>query len=540
MLAKPDAFLSYTRFDDKKHRISEFRSELSYVVQSVSGEPFDIFQDIDDEDGIALGKKWQDVLDEMLDRARFFIPILTPSFFMSQPCRDELSKFLELEEKAGRHDLVLPIYWIGCPVLEEPHLKAQDELAQAIDERQRWDWRKFRHRSIDSAEVAEQLEALGTEIERARRSVLRVVESPKKAVGEQQAGRPLSRTKPFSQKSLPDDGEAQERAEEEKRRKAKEAAEAEARKKAEEEERKRAEEEKRRKVKEAAEAEARKKAEEEKRRKAKEAAEAALAEATGIEPAMTRKSLYLLGEEGVVRELDRAQNIWEISHDFVARQLGQIIPRLKAIWWQQAQKAATPVALVAGLVILGAGWPIYQRWENARIADDLRAQGVHVLGEKGAYDITIDHRTDAEAIDRIVAHLEKLNPVSLTINNNDQLQALPPLDGLAALTSLGIWNNPQLQALPPLKRNTKLNIVRIGGNGDGKELPELGDLNRLEVVGFYADDIEATIEALKGLPATTVIETTQRDPEAFAERLNAARAKLGLPPAKVARWGTGG
>ena len=93
-------------------------------------------------------------------------------------------------------------------------------------------------------------------------------------------------------------------------------------------------------------------------------AELALAKATGIEPAMTRKSLYLLGEEGVVRELDRAQNIWEISHDFVARQLGQIIPRLQPSWWQQAQKAATPVALVAWLVILGAGWPIYTTWQE--------------------------------------------------------------------------------------------------------------------------------------------------------------------------------
>jgi len=165
-------------------------------------------------------------------------------------------------------------------------------------------------------------------------------------------------------------------------------------------------------------------------------AETALTSATGIEQAMTRKTLCLLGEEGVVRELDRGQNIWEISHDFVACQLGQIIPRLKPSWWQQVQKTATPVALVAWLVILGAGYPIYQLWESDRIADDLRAMHVGVAGEKGAYEITIHARTNVATIDRIVAYLNKLDPARLAIWENAQLQALPALDGLTSLTDL--------------------------------------------------------------------------------------------------------
>ena len=150
MAAKPDAFLSYTRFDDRRGKISEFREWLSDAVEEVSGHPFDIFQDIE---GIGLGEKWQDVLDQMLDQARFFMPILTPKFFNSGPCRDELTKFLELERKTGRQDLVLPIYWITCPVLEEGHLNAKDELVQAIDERQRWDWRELRYEAFESREV---------------------------------------------------------------------------------------------------------------------------------------------------------------------------------------------------------------------------------------------------------------------------------------------------------------------------------------------------------------------------------------------------
>jgi hypothetical protein len=54
-----------------------------------------------------------------------------------------------------------------------------------------------------------------------------------------------------------------------------------------------------------------------------------LVEATGAEPRLVRKALLLLAEEGVVRELEPERRVWEISHDFVARQLGQIIPRLR-------------------------------------------------------------------------------------------------------------------------------------------------------------------------------------------------------------------
>ena len=110
-----------------------------------------------------------------------------PSFFKSQPCRDELSKFLELERKVDRQDLVLPIYWITCPVLEEGHLKTGDELAQAIDERQRWDWRDLQLKSFEAEEVQRDIRKLAEQIERARQKVSRALETPKEAVGWQRA-----------------------------------------------------------------------------------------------------------------------------------------------------------------------------------------------------------------------------------------------------------------------------------------------------------------------------------------------------------------
>jgi len=132
--------LSYTRFVSEEGEITAFRQRLRRTARQVFGEPFQIFQDVDDEEGIGLGERWKHKLDEMLDKACFFIPIPTPSYFRSEPCRQEQRMFLDLEQKVGRRDLILPIYWISCPVLEEGDLKVADELALEIDERQCWDW----------------------------------------------------------------------------------------------------------------------------------------------------------------------------------------------------------------------------------------------------------------------------------------------------------------------------------------------------------------------------------------------------------------
>ena len=163
----PDAFLSYTRFDDEYHggAISAFRDELSRAVRAMTAKPLDIFQDVD---GIGLGENWRKRLNTALGEARFFIPILTPSFFQSEACRSELQTFLQFEKESGRDDLILPIYWLRCPVLEEAGLRASDPLAEIINDRQRSNWRNLRHKPYSDPEVREALETLAEQIEQAR------------------------------------------------------------------------------------------------------------------------------------------------------------------------------------------------------------------------------------------------------------------------------------------------------------------------------------------------------------------------------------
>jgi TIR domain len=171
----PDPFLSYTRFDDRHDggAISEFCRRLASAVRAVTGVPFKVFQDVG---GIGIGEHWPGKLDQMLDEARFFIPIVTPSYFTSKPCRDEPEKFLRAEAERGRNDLVLPIYYIESEVLEDDELRAADPLASTLYERQRQDWRELRFEPFEAKEVRRSLEALAREIVKARRRPIRLAE----------------------------------------------------------------------------------------------------------------------------------------------------------------------------------------------------------------------------------------------------------------------------------------------------------------------------------------------------------------------------
>jgi CheY-like chemotaxis protein len=137
----PEAFLSYTRLDDEYFggAITSLRRLLELGVQVVTGDrTFTIFQDVD---GIEFGQKWKKRLSEAISTSRFLIPIVTPLFFKSDPCRDELKQFIEHENSLGRDDLILPIYFVTAPVLERPELLNDDALASEISSRQRYDWR---------------------------------------------------------------------------------------------------------------------------------------------------------------------------------------------------------------------------------------------------------------------------------------------------------------------------------------------------------------------------------------------------------------
>lgn len=176
-MSNSGAFLSYTRFDDEHDdgRITTIRERIAGEVRAQTGERFDIFQDRED---ISWGQQWKRRIEQTLDAVTFLVPILTPSFFKSTACRDELTRFLKRERDLKRDDLVLPIHYIDCPVLEDREKRTADDLAEIVANRQHVDWRPHRFSNIDSPEVKKLVASMATQlrdaINRTRESTPRI------------------------------------------------------------------------------------------------------------------------------------------------------------------------------------------------------------------------------------------------------------------------------------------------------------------------------------------------------------------------------
>jgi len=152
--------------DDRFFRgaITELRSALELGVRVVTGDrAFTIFQDVD---GIELGQQWRERLEDALSEAKFLLPVVTPLFFTSENCREELGRFMEYERSSGRDDLILPIYFVTTPALEKADQLAADPLAQEISKRQRRDWRAAAELPPDDPKLLHEVKSLAEQVAR--------------------------------------------------------------------------------------------------------------------------------------------------------------------------------------------------------------------------------------------------------------------------------------------------------------------------------------------------------------------------------------
>lgn len=163
MPAKPAAFLSYTHADDQSDGgwITAFRAKLNDEVEARSGVRFGIFQDKKD---IFWGQDWKERIRESLSEVKFFIPILTPRFFASEYCREEVLIFMDRERDIGRSDLILSVLYIENPTQAASGERAKDELAELLSKRQHVDWTKFRHTNLSQPAMRRRISTLAKQI----------------------------------------------------------------------------------------------------------------------------------------------------------------------------------------------------------------------------------------------------------------------------------------------------------------------------------------------------------------------------------------
>jgi hypothetical protein len=159
----PGAFFSYVRLDDSRDngRLSELRDRLEKEVRAQTGAPFEVWQD---RMSIQWGEQWKERIDHAIDTLTFLIVVVTPSWFNSVACREEFQRFLLVEKKRGRADLILPIVYIDTPVLNEAVQRGDDPVATELATRELFRIDDLRNRKWMASNIGRQIEQMAIAI----------------------------------------------------------------------------------------------------------------------------------------------------------------------------------------------------------------------------------------------------------------------------------------------------------------------------------------------------------------------------------------
>ena len=119
-----------------------------------------------DTSSIPYGKDWELTISQAVDRATFFVPIVTPAFLQSQWCWRELRMFIGRQSISGRSDLIFPIFYIevGRVDVNDPD-QCQDRAAfELLRARQGMNFVALRNKDLQSHEVSAEIERLAWNI----------------------------------------------------------------------------------------------------------------------------------------------------------------------------------------------------------------------------------------------------------------------------------------------------------------------------------------------------------------------------------------
>lgn len=161
----PSAFWSYVRNDDDAGvgAIVRLSEKLTAEYELITGEPLNLFVDR----SIGWGDEWEKRIRSEVLGATFFIPIITPRYFASPACRDELLQFSNSTEGTPLESLLMPIYWVDVPGLEQSDsIEIEDPLIRTIKKRQWEDLREIRLSDESSAEYRQAVDRLARELAR--------------------------------------------------------------------------------------------------------------------------------------------------------------------------------------------------------------------------------------------------------------------------------------------------------------------------------------------------------------------------------------
>jgi hypothetical protein len=146
-MASSQGFWSYVHDDDRAdgERISRLAKDVMAQFQMLTGEMISLFLD---RDTLTWGENWRDKTDESLSNIAFFIPVMTPRFFMSPECRRELQFFARQATELGIKELILPLLYVDFSALHDENTR--DDLIKLVRTFQWEDWSELRFSDVAS------------------------------------------------------------------------------------------------------------------------------------------------------------------------------------------------------------------------------------------------------------------------------------------------------------------------------------------------------------------------------------------------------
>ncbi|MCK4820439.1 toll/interleukin-1 receptor domain-containing protein, partial [bacterium] len=146
-MAEIEGFWSYVHLDDEAEggRISQLARDVKSQYEMITGDKLSLFLD---KDAISWGEEWHSKIDNSIGSVAFFIPVITPRYFMSPECRRELHFFARRAKNLGIEDLILPLIYLDSPYLHSTD--KDDDLIELIKTFQWEDWTENRFADIGS------------------------------------------------------------------------------------------------------------------------------------------------------------------------------------------------------------------------------------------------------------------------------------------------------------------------------------------------------------------------------------------------------
>lgn len=156
-------FWSYAHHDNRhdQRRVVLLAELLESELRSQGVYNFPIWLD---RVSIKWGDDWKQKILEGVRGSVFFIPVVSPAWYESQVCMEEIDTFMRNEHLIGGGDYILPIHYIDTTDLDPPHREAFPDVKPTIDARQWQCWRDFRFEDPDSPEVRKTLAGMAISI----------------------------------------------------------------------------------------------------------------------------------------------------------------------------------------------------------------------------------------------------------------------------------------------------------------------------------------------------------------------------------------